>query len=84
METLGVAAALEHPAGELVDDHDLAVADQVVDISLVEPLGLQGDIEVVDEVDVGMVVHVLDAEDLLDPCDPASVMMTWRFFSSTS
>ncbi len=67
MEALGVAPALEDAAGELVDDLHLAVAQQVLDVALVELLGLQRDVEVVDEVDVGEVVHVLDAEDLLDP-----------------
>ena len=36
---------------------------------VVELLGLERDLEVVDEVDGGVVVEVLDAEDLLDPGD---------------
>ena len=69
MEALGVAASLEHASGELVDDLDLAVADEIVDVPRVELLRLQADVEVMDQVDVGVVVHVLDAEDLLDTGD---------------
>ena len=69
MEAFRVPPALEDPAGELVDDHHLAVADQVVDILLVERLGLERNVEVMDEVGVRVVVEVLDAEQLLDPRD---------------
>ena len=70
VEPLLVAPALEHPTGELVDDLHLAVLDEVVDVALVELLRLEGDVEMVDEVDVGEVVHVLDTEHLLHPGDP--------------
>jgi hypothetical protein len=46
--------------GELVDDLDLAVLDHVVDVALVERLGLERLDQVVDELDVARVVEVLD------------------------
>jgi hypothetical protein len=67
MEALGVAATLEHPAGELVDDLHLAVVEQVLDVPVVQLLGAQRRLHVVDQVDGGVVVEVLDPEDLLDP-----------------
>jgi len=66
-QALGVATAFEDATGELVDDHDLSVADEVVDIKVVEGLGFQRYVEMVDEVDVCEVVHVVDAEHLFDP-----------------
>ncbi len=41
MESLGPAASLEDAAGELVDDHHLAVDDRVVGVALEERLCLQ-------------------------------------------
>jgi hypothetical protein len=70
VQSFGVAAALEDAPGELVDDLHLAVVDEVVDVALIELLGSQPDVEVMDEIDVGVVVHVVDAEDLLDPRHP--------------
>ena len=49
VQALGVAAALEDAAGELVDDHHLAVLDHVLDVLVVERLGAQRLDEVVDE-----------------------------------
>jgi hypothetical protein len=59
------SAAVEDPARELVDDLHLAVDDRVVDVALVERLGLQGLVEVVDERAVLGLVEVVDAEELL-------------------
>jgi hypothetical protein len=55
-------------AGELVDDDDLAVPDDVVAITLVERVGLQRRVEVARQPRI--VVQVLDAEPLLDLRDP--------------
>ena len=41
VQTLGPAPSLEDPAGELVDDLDLAVDHRVVDVALEQRLGLQ-------------------------------------------
>ena len=73
MEALGVAAALQHPAGELVDDQHLAVAHDVLVVALVELLGPDGVLEVVDQRRVDGVVEVLDLEDLLHLGDPGLV-----------
>ena len=69
VEALRPAPALEDAAGELVDDLDLAVDHRVVDVALVERLGLERLDQVVDEVAVLGEVHVLDAEELLGLLD---------------
>ena len=69
VQALGPAPALEDAAGELVDDLDLAVLDDVVLVALEELLGLQRGLQLVDEVGRHLVVHVLDAERLLDGLD---------------
>ena len=71
VQALGPAPALEDAAGELVDDLDLAVDHRVVDVALVERLGLQRLLEVVDQVAVLGPVHVVDAEELLRLLDAA-------------
>ena len=71
MEALRVAPPLEHPAGELVDDQQLAVADDVLLVLAVERVRLQRLDQVVDEVAVDVQVEVLDAERLLDLVDAA-------------
>ena len=65
VQTLRPAPALEDPAGELVDDLDLAVDHRVVDVALVQRLGLQRLVQVVDEVAVLGAVEVVDAEEAL-------------------
>ncbi len=65
VQTLGPAPALEDPAGELVDDLDLAVDHRVVDVALVQRLGLQRLVQVVDEVAVLGPVEVVDPEEPL-------------------
>ena len=49
VQALRPAAAVQDAAGELVDDLDLAVDDGVVDVLLVERLGLQRLVQVVDQ-----------------------------------
>ena len=71
VEPLRPAAAFHDPAGELVDDLDLAVLDDVVDVALVERLGLQRLDQVVDELHVARVVEVVDLERPLDLLDRA-------------
>ena len=66
METLGVAAALEDAAGELVDDLHLAVRDDVLDVAVVVLLGAQRVLEVVHERRVDVLVQVVEPEGLLD------------------
>src|SRR4051812_730753 len=71
VQALGPAPALQDAAGELVDDLHLAVDNGVVDVLLVERLGLQRLDQVVDQVAVLGEVHVLDAEELLGLLDAA-------------
>ena len=66
MEAVGPAAAGHEAARELVDDDDLAVLDDVLDVALVEAVGLDGDFDVVLHVPVFRVGDVADAEDLFD------------------
>ena len=65
VQTLRPAPALEDAAGELVDDLHLAVDHLVVHAALVERLGLERLLEVVHEVPVLGLVHVVEAEELL-------------------
>ena len=69
VQALRPAPALEDAAGELVDDHHLAVDDGVVLVLLVEGLGLERLHEVVDEGAVLAHVEVVDAEEFLRPFD---------------
>ena len=72
VQTVGPTAAVEDAAGELVDDLHLAVLHQVVLVALVQLLGLERSGELVHEVRRHLVVHVLDAEGLLDLLDARS------------
>ena len=63
---LAPAAPLHDPAGVLVDDLHLAVLHDVVDVALVERLGLERLGEMVDELDVPWVVQVVDPERCVD------------------
>ena len=65
VQALRPAAAVQDAAGELVDDLDLAVDDGVVDVLLVERLGLQRLVQVVDQDAVLGAVEVVDAEEAL-------------------
>jgi hypothetical protein len=69
VEAFAPAPALHDAAGELVDDLDLTVLDDVVDVPLVQRLRLEGLHEVVDEADVLRVVEVVDADRTLDLLD---------------
>ncbi|CAB4834102.1 unannotated protein [freshwater metagenome] len=69
MDALAPAAAFEHTTGELVDDLHLAVGDDVVLVAFVQFLGFEGHRQLVHEVLLYLVVHVVDAERLLDLVD---------------
>ena len=62
VEAVVPAPALEDAAGELVDDLHLAVGHHVVVVPVVELLGLQGLLQLVNEVGGHAVVEVLDSE----------------------
>jgi hypothetical protein len=54
------APSFHDPARELVDDLHLAVLDDVIDVALVQRLGLQRLVQMVDELRVARVVEVLE------------------------
>ena len=58
VQAVGPAPAGHQAAGELVDDDDLAVLDDVVDVLLVEGVGAQRLLDGVERLDVGRVVEV--------------------------
>ena len=68
VEALAPAAARHLAPGELVDDDDLAVLDDVVPVTLVQRVRLERGVEVPGEPRV-RVVQVRDAEELLDLVD---------------
>ena len=68
VEALAPAPAGHLAAGELVDDDDLAVLDDVVPVALVQGVRAEGLLEVAGQPRVG-VVHVLDAEPALHLLD---------------
>ncbi len=70
VQALGVAPTLEDAAGELVDDLDLAVLDQVVHVAPEERGRAQGLHEVVDQLTGEVLVDVVDAQLALDPGQP--------------
>jgi len=53
VQAFRIAAARHHAAGELIDDHDFAVADDVVLVDLEQLVGAQRLIDVVNESGVG-------------------------------
>ncbi len=73
VHALVVAAAGEDTAGVLVDDHDLAVDDDVVLVLLEELLGLDGVVQVAHERGVHRLVEVVDAQPVLDLGDTVLV-----------
>ncbi len=68
VEALGPASAGHLATRELVDDHDLAVLDDVVAVELVQGLGPERLLEVAGEARIG-VVQVRDAEPFLHLVD---------------
>ena len=58
VQAVGVAPALHHATGELVDDDDLAAFDDVVAVAQEELVGLERLVDVVDDRDVLDVVEI--------------------------
>ena len=56
MQAFGQAPAGHHPTGELVDQNDLAALDDIVLVALIQGVGAQGLVGVVDQADVGGVI----------------------------
>jgi hypothetical protein len=63
VQPLRVAPAGHHAAGELVDDHHLVVADDVVLVAGEQGVGPESLVDVVDQSDVVGVVEVALLED---------------------
>ena len=66
VQALGVTPALHDTTGELVDDLDLAVGDHVLLVAVEHVLGLQGLLQVVDQLARLVGIDVLDAKAPLD------------------
>ena len=64
-------ALVHDPAGELIDDLDAAVADDVVDVPLEEGLGVEGAVDGGQKHFVFRGKEVAAAEQVLDPADAA-------------
>ena len=60
MEPVGPLPAWHQAAGELVDDHHLIVLDHVVDVALVEVVGLEGVVDEMRPFHVARGVETLD------------------------
>src|SRR5947209_6799 len=65
VETVASAASRHEAAGELVDDDDLPVLDEVLDVAPVQRVSAQALLDAVQRVHVGGVVEIVDAEELL-------------------
>ncbi len=59
MQAFGQAAAGHHAAGVFIDQDDFAALDDIVLVALVQGIGAQGLIDVVDQADVGRVIEIL-------------------------
>ncbi len=70
VQALIEAPAVEDASGELVDDDDLAVADDVVLVPVKEFLDLDGVVQVPDQLRIRRVVEILDAQLVFDEGDP--------------
>ena len=71
VQTVAVAAAEHEAAGELIDDDDLAVLDNVVNVALHDAVGADGLIDVVHERGVFDIREVFEAEGRLGLGDAA-------------
>ena len=66
MDAVGVAAAVHEPAGELVDDDDFALFDDVLLILVEQVPRLERGVQLMRQFEIPLVVEVLDAQHLLD------------------
>ena len=83
VQTVAPAPARHEPARELVDDHDLVVFDHIVHIAVEQGMGLQGLVDVMDQIDVRRVVEVAGAQAVFSTLTlPSSVRATVLVFSS--
>ena len=71
VETFVVAAAVHDTTGELIDDEDFAVTDDVVDVLVHDAVGTDGLVDVVEQLGVLGIGQVLDVEERLRFLDTA-------------
>ena len=64
MQAVGVAPPGHEAAGELVDDEHLAILDDVVHVPFEQVVGLQGGLEVVQDLDVAGIVKIFQVHQL--------------------
>ena len=64
MQPIAETAALHGPAGELVHDHHLIVAHQIVHVPLEEHIGLQGLVQMMQPLDIPGVIEVIHPDKL--------------------
>ena len=69
MDTVGPPSPFQDPARELVNDPDFAVDHDVVLVPLVQLLGLQRGVELVDQIGGDLVVQVVHAQRGFDGVD---------------
>jgi hypothetical protein len=84
VQALVVAPAIQHPAGELVDDEDLTVADDVVLVLGEQLLDLERIVEVADQRRVGRLERFSMPNWSSTRATPSSETPTVRLRSSTS
>jgi hypothetical protein len=65
VQAVAVAPARHEAAGELVHDDDLALFDDVVHVALEHGVGLEGLVDMVQQLDVGRVVDIFGLQQLL-------------------
>ena len=66
MDALGIAAAVHQTAGELIDDDDFAVLDDVLLILVKQMPRFERGVELMRQLEVALIVEIGYAEDLLD------------------
>ena len=71
VETFVVATAVHDTTGELIDDEDFAVTDDVVDVLVHDAVGTDGLVDVVEQLGVLGIGQVLDVEERLRFLDTA-------------
>src|SRR5260370_6272910 len=69
VETFAVAAARHQAPGQLIDNHDLTIFDDIVFVALEDCLGLDGVLHVARQVEIVFIIDVLDASQALKLLD---------------
>ena len=66
VDAIRIATPIHEAPGKLVDDDDLAVFDDVLLVFAEQLFGFERGLQLVRELEVGLIVQILDAEDLFD------------------